>query len=100
MSARYQPGHQVSVRTDSPRHHCRTPSYCRGRTGTIERICGAFRNPEQLAYGGDGLPEHTLYRVRFAQTELWDDYAGHADDVVEIEIFEPWLRPAQAAARG
>ena len=30
--------------------HIRTPWYVRGQTGTVERLCGVFGNPEELAY--------------------------------------------------
>ena len=65
------------------------------KTGTIERVCGLFANPEELAFGRDGLPPRPLYRVRFAQTELWSDYQGPAGDAVEVEIYEHWLDPAE-----
>jgi hypothetical protein len=92
----FAPGDKVRVLADFTRPgHVRTPWYCRDKTGVIERICGAFRNPETLAYGKDGLPKLQLYRVRFAQRDLWPDYRGSKDDVVEIEIFEPWLKSAE-----
>lgn len=93
MSARFAPGERVRVRTGWPSGHCRTPHYCRGRTGTVERVCGEFRNAEALAYGRDGLPKQPLYRVRFAQADLWPDYAGAAGDTIDIEIYEHWLEP-------
>ncbi len=40
----------------------------------IERICGAFPNPEELAYGFDGEPKKVLYRVRFLQKNVWPAY--------------------------
>lgn len=97
MSAKFAVGDQVRVRLAYPTGHCRTPSYSRGKTGTVERVCGEFRNPEQLAYGRDGLPKQPLYRVRFTQAELWPDHGG--DDVVEIEIYEHWLEPAAAQSK-
>ena len=60
----------------------------------IERICGAFPNPEELAYGFDGEPVKVLYRVRFAQKDVWPDYRGPERDLIEMEIFEHWLEPA------
>ena len=42
----------------------------------------------------DGLPKLPLYRVRFRQKEVWPDYRGNEDDVLEIEIFQHWLEPA------
>lgn len=84
-------GEQVRVRRGDPPGHIRTPFYARGKEGTVERICGRFRNPEELAYGRlDGSME-TLYRVRFNQRALWPDYRGQCADTVDIEIFEHWL---------
>jgi hypothetical protein len=77
--------------TRCPPAHIRTPTYIRGKTGEIERICGAFPNPEELAFGRDGLPEQVLYRVRFKQSEVWDAYEGPKSDQIEIEIYEFWL---------
>jgi len=94
MSAKFAVGDSVHVRLAYPTGHCRTPSYCRGKNGVVERICGEFRNPEQLAYGRDGVPIQPLYRVRFRQSELWPDYDGPAGDCAEIEIYEHWLEPA------
>ncbi|HLJ65016.1 MAG TPA: SH3-like domain-containing protein [Stellaceae bacterium] len=92
--AKYAPGVQVRVRKLRPPGHLRTPWYARGAVGVIERLCGAFANPEELAYNRPGLPAVPLYRVRFRQTELWPDYRGSGQDSVEIEIFEHWLDPA------
>ena len=94
MTARFAPGDTVAVRVAYPRGHCRTPYYCRGKRGVVERICGEFRNPEELAYGRPGLPKQPLYRVRFALDQLWPGYAGPPDDTIDIEIYEHWLQPA------
>ena len=91
---RYRVGDRVRVKSVYPPGHRRTPSYIRGKTGEIERICGAFANPEELAYGFDGEPRKVLYRVRFRQSELWPDYRGPAQDTIEIEIYQHWLEPA------
>lgn len=64
---------------------------CRDRHGVVERVCGAFGNPETLAYGKDGRPARPLYRVRFDLRALWPEDDGPAGDKVEIEIFEHWL---------
>ncbi len=82
------------VRRAYPPGHIRTPWYIRGKTGVVERICGEFGNPEELAYGRDGTPKQPLYRVRFLQKEVWDDYAENPNDTVDIEIYEHWLEPA------
>jgi nitrile hydratase len=94
MSARFQPGDRVRVRQAEPPGHIRTPYYIRGKAGEIERICGSFGNPEELAYGRPGLPRRPLYRVRFRQSEIWPDYAGAQADTLDVEIYEHWLDPA------
>jgi nitrile hydratase len=91
--ARFAPGARVRVRRAYPPGHVRTPLYARGKAGVIERVCGNFPNPEELAYGRDGRPLRALYRVRFAQSELWEGYRGPARDSVDIEIYEHWLEP-------
>ena len=92
--AAFGPGARVRVRRGFPPGHVRTPWYCRGHVGVIERVCGAFGNPEQLAYGLAGDPARPLYRVRFRQADLWPGYRGPASDTIEIEIFQHWLEPA------
>ena len=64
------------MREAYPIGHVRTPYYIRGKHGVIERLCGAFPNPEELAYARPGLPAQPLYRVRFLQRDVWPDYAG------------------------
>ncbi len=91
---RFNIGDRVRVKTMNPPGHRRTPYYIRGKEGVVERICGAFPNPEELAYGFDGLPEKILYRVRFLQHQVWPAYQGAMKDIIEIEIYEHWLEPA------
>ncbi len=88
---RFFKGSLVRVRFTAPPGHVRTPWYCRGKVGVVERNCGAFANPEELAYNRAGLPAQPLYRVQFLNRVLWADYVGHADDVTEIEIYQHWL---------
>ena len=95
---RFNVGDRVVIKRAFPPGHRRTPYYIRGKEGVIERICGTFRNPEELAYGFDGEPRKVLYRVRFEQKHVWPDYTGPARDVIEMEIFEHWLVPASGQA--
>ena len=94
MAARFAVGDRVAVRRAFPLGHIRTPYYARGAVGDVERICGAFGNPEELAFGRRDRPKQTLYRVRFDQTALWPDYDGPAGDTIDIELYEHWLEPA------
>ena len=93
MNPRFKVGDPVTVRAAYPLGHIRTPFYVRGKCGTIERICGEFANPEELAFGRNGLPKRPLYRVRFNQHDVWSNYTGSPKDTVDIEIFEHWLEP-------
>jgi hypothetical protein len=86
-------GDPVEIHQSVPPGHRRTPAYIRGKRGVIERICGSFRNPEELAYGFDGLPQRILYRVAFKQFDVWSDYHGSHQDTLELEIYEHWLKP-------
>jgi nitrile hydratase len=84
-------GDAVTVRAVYPLGHVRTPYYIRGKRGVIERFCGVYRNPEELAYARPGLPKLPLYRVRFLQRDVWPGYRGQAADTVDIEIYQHWL---------
>jgi nitrile hydratase len=90
-AARFGPGDRVRVLKSEPPGHVRTPWYCRGHVGVVERICGAFANPEELAYRRSGLPATTLYRVRFRARDLWAGYGDNPADTVDIELYEHWL---------
>ena len=70
VAPRFQIGDRVKVREAYPIGHVRTPYYVRGKRGVIERVCGAFPNPEELAYAREGRPAQPLYRVRFVQRGL------------------------------
>ena len=91
---RFNVGDRVRVKRSCPPGQRRTPHYIRGKHGVVERVCGAFPKPEELAYGFDGETKRVLYRVRFKQTEVWPDYAGPERDWIEIEIYEHWLEKA------
>jgi nitrile hydratase len=92
--ARFAAGAPVRVAALYPPGHVRTPWFLRGRAGAVADLLGSFRDPQSLAYGrrGEPLP---LYRVRFAQRDLWPDYAGAPTDTVVADIYEPWLEPVE-----
>jgi nitrile hydratase len=95
IAPRFRPGDSVRVRFADPPGHIRTPWYIRGHTGVIERLCGIYGNPEELAYNRPGTPRQPLYRVRFRQSQVWPDYRGTATDTVDIEIYQHWLEPGE-----
>lgn len=85
------PGTPIRVRDDWPETrgpcHIRTPHYLRGRTGTVLRHLGDFRNPEDLAFARPAatLP---LYHVAFTPNAIWP---GATASELVVEIFGPWL---------
>lgn len=91
----YQVGDQVRISDRSHQGHHRTPTYIKGKTGRVERVHAAFKNPETHAYGADGLPEVPLYMVSFDRAELWPQ--GGADDGhrIYVDVFEHWLEEAK-----
>ena len=91
----YAVGQQVRISDRPHRGHHRTPTYIKGKTGRVERVHAAFRNPETRAYDRDGLPKQRLYLVAFTQRDVWPDYRGHADDRLMVDVFEHWLQEAQ-----
>jgi nitrile hydratase len=91
VEARFKPGDKVRVRAAYPLGHIRTPFYIRGHSGVVERVCGTFGNPEELAQQRSGEPKQPLYRVRFRQRDVWPDYKGSPEDLLEVEIFQHWL---------
>lgn len=95
MTPCYGNGDRVRVRKVDAPGHIRTPWYIRGHEGVIERFCGYFKNPEELAYVRAGTPLRALYRVRFVQSEIWPAYSGAAADTLDIDIYEHWLEPAK-----
>jgi nitrile hydratase len=97
--AHFLPGDPVRVRAGAPPGHIRTPWYLRGRAGRVERVLGAFANPEELAYPASrpGAAPVPLYRVRFAMAELWGDGVESPADTLDAEVFEHWLETADAA---
>ena len=93
VARRFAPGDRIRVRTDRVPGHVRTPFYLRGKRGEVAEVVGDFRNPEQLAYHRPGLPLRTLYRVRFAQADLWPGYADEPGDALEADLYDHWLNP-------
>ena len=92
---RYRPGQRVRVAARPHEGHHRTPTYLKGKTGSVERVHASFTNPETRAYGDDGLPKQPLYLVSFAQHDVWPDYRGHGVDRLYVDVFEHWLEEAE-----
>ena len=92
-TGRFRVGDRVRVRFLERPGHIRTPWYIRGKRGWIEHYHGDFPNPEELAYGQDGLPARPLYVVAFQQADLWPAYGTGGADKLYVDIYEHWLEP-------
>jgi nitrile hydratase len=90
----FRPGQRVRIAARDHRGHHRTPAYLKGKTGVVERVHGAFTNPETRAYGADGLPEQRLYLIGFPQRDVWPGYEGSPNDRISFDVYEHWLEEA------
>ena len=97
--ARFQVGDAVVVREEIlasrwRKPHLRVPGYAFGARGVVERVCGAFSDPETLAFSrpGEEVPKQHLYRVRFSSAALWPE--ASSTDSVDVEVYESWLAAA------
>lgn len=85
------PGSRVRVLDGPSVGHVRTPSYVKGKSGVVAGLHGSFRNPETLAFGGDGQPLQPLYYVGFRLHDLFPGAAAPAGDTVYLDLYEHWL---------
>lgn len=94
--SRLAPGTRVRVTNAYPPGHVRAPLFVRGKTGTVIRHFGAFRNPSALAYGMSGLPKLDLYQIAFDMDHIWSgDGSYEKGDTVTADIYENWLEPVE-----
>ena len=93
---RFQPGDWVKVRHLRKSGHVRIPFYVRGKRGEIVNFCGSYLNPEDLAVGNTAGPAIDLYRVKFAQRDLWPADGAPEHDYLVIEIYDHWLSSADS----
>jgi nitrile hydratase len=92
LSPRFKIGDRVHVRADEHEGHHRTPAYLKGKSGVVVKKFGAWRNPEELAYGKPGLPKQTLYMVKFDMDGVWGGNGTYAKkDTVTADLYEHWL---------
>jgi hypothetical protein len=87
----FLPGDRVKVLALGKEGHVRIPYYVRNKEGRIVNYCGTYLNPEDLAVGITSGKAVDLYRVVFAQTDLWPKDKLLPDDELIIEIYSHWL---------
>ncbi|MFT6222212.1 MAG: nitrile hydratase [Paracoccaceae bacterium] len=94
---RFAPGDRVQVLALGKIGHVRIPHYIRHHIGHVERYCGTYLNPEDLAVGNTSGRAVDLYRVIFSQARLWPDEAVPPHDTLIIEVYDHWLAHAEEA---
>ena len=99
MSRRFADGRRVRVKALYPPGHCRTPFYTRGRVGTVLGVADHQPNPEELAYGRDGPARAWPSTVSASRTpSSGRTRRRRSRDAVVVDLFEPWLEPAEGSA--
>ena len=69
-------------------------SNAKSKVGVVERHYGAFGYPGARAHGRGNEPAH-LYSVRFETGELWGPDTEDPRDIVYLDLFESYLKPAE-----
>ena len=82
------------MRRAYPPGHVRTPWYIRGQPGVVERLCGTYPNPEELAYAPPGLARAAAVSRALPAARRLARLRGQPQDTVDIEIYQHWLEPA------
>ena len=90
----FHTGDRVCIDDRAESRHHRVPAYAKGHCGEVVRVCDEQCRPEDLANGDVNGPKVIVYRVRLRQVDLWPNYAGAANDCLDIEIYAHWLRRA------
>jgi nitrile hydratase subunit beta len=91
----FRPGDSVRVLEREPIGHYRVPRYLRGKTAVVERVISPIAvDNEEEGFGRDAGNRGRYYRISVLMHELWADYAGHAGDALNIEVYQSWLEKA------
>jgi nitrile hydratase subunit beta len=83
---RFAVGSRVRVKAENRDGNPRTPTYIRGKTGTVAAVHGVVVNP--IDHRGSYPP---LYSVVFAVGEV---FASTSRDQLSVDLHEEWLDPA------
>lgn len=86
-------GDTVRVRNSHPDGHTRCPRYVRRTTGEIRSVHGNHVFPDANAHGEER--DEPLYTVAFDADEVWGPDAEDPDDTIHVDLWEPYLRPAE-----
>jgi thiocyanate hydrolase subunit beta len=93
--ARFGAGDPVRVRDLPTMFYTRTQEYIRGVRGTVVKASYESLAPEDEAFDRHEQPPEWFYLVRFRMADLWQPYAGCADDTLQTELPEHWLEAVE-----
>jgi hypothetical protein len=82
----FSTGDQVRTRSVDPPFHTRLPAYARGVVGTVVRLQGAHRLPDDVVRGISSQAEN-VYAVRFGARDLF----GTGDHTVTLSLWQSYL---------
>ncbi|WP_178915145.1 nitrile hydratase subunit beta [Natronomonas gomsonensis] len=86
-------GDAVRVRNNHPEGHTRCPRYVRRTAGEIRSVHGNHVFPDASAHGEER--DEPLYTVAFDAEDVWGPDAEDPDDTIHVDLWEPYLRPAE-----
>ncbi|MCG8149153.1 nitrile hydratase subunit beta, partial [Pimelobacter simplex] len=90
--ARFQVGDVVRVIRSSPKGHTRRARYVRGAIGEVVLHHGPMIYADSAGNGLGENPEH-VYTVRFRAEELWGAEYAEPNQVVNFDVWDPYLEP-------
>lgn len=88
----FQVGDSVRTLPAPQAGHCRLPAYAAGRVGTVILSHGNHVFPDTNARFQGENPQ-PLYTVAFTATALWGADAETPDDVISLDLWQPYLEP-------
>ena len=90
----------AGARASGRRAMCARRTTCAAGAGVVESIAGHFANPEELAYGRDGLPAaRALPRALPPGASCGPTIAGPPADTAVVDLYEHWLEPRRTHDR-
>ncbi|MDX6726879.1 MAG: thiocyanate hydrolase subunit alpha [Baekduia sp.] len=93
---RFGVGDQVRVRGLPTVFYTRTQEYVRGACGTVVEVSYESLAPEDEAFDRHDQKPEWFYMVRFRMADLWEPYAGCANDTLQTELQDRWLEAADS----
>ena len=64
------------------------PGYAFGAKGVVERVCGAFSDPETLAFSRRAKRAAAPLSRSLRVAALWPEAEASSTDTVDVEVYE------------